>query len=169
MPVWSTAPGGWSQVGLPAGGSGWVSSSALQLANDPYYVIVNLLEQQLTVYRSARPVGIFPAAIGAPDTPTPQLLTFITGDLRADGALAAEAPLVRTLAVQGSAKALAELGPDAVAAIHGWSGEEADPAVWDGSRGLAVTHGCVRLPASAFEEGGVMSVVPNGTPVDIVL
>jgi lipoprotein-anchoring transpeptidase ErfK/SrfK len=162
VPVWHETSG-WYQIGMPQGGEGWVQQSGFQVAVDPYYVTVNLSSRQLTAYDNGRSVGTWPAAIGAPQTPTPALRTFITADVEAVGLDAAEAPLVRPLAVKGNPLARAELGSDAVVAIHGWEDEQTDSALWDGSHGLPITHGCIRVPADAMT--GVMSEVPNGTPV----
>jgi lipoprotein-anchoring transpeptidase ErfK/SrfK len=162
VPVWQETSG-WYQIGMPQGGEGWVRMSGVQVAVDPYYVTVNLSSRQLTAYENGRSVGTWPAAIGAPQTPTPALRTFITADIEAIGSDAVEAPLIRPLAVKGNPLARAELGSDAVVAIHGWEDQQTDPALWDGLHGLPITHGCIRVPADAMT--GVMSQVPNGTPV----
>jgi lipoprotein-anchoring transpeptidase ErfK/SrfK len=148
---------------MPQGGEGWVRLSDVQVAVDPYYVTVNLLSRQLTAYENGRTVGTWPAAIGAPQTPTPALRTFITAAIEPVGLDAVEAPLLRPLALKGNPIARAELGSDAVVAIHGWEDQQTDPALWAGSHGLPITHGCIRVPADAMT--GVMSQVPNGTPV----
>ena len=175
VPVIATRVG-WYKVellGPPNGESGWVAASSVRTATDPYSITVNLSTRTLMVYRDGVVVASWPAAIGAPATPTPVGTTYIAGDVSAVGVNAIEAPLLRPLAWHTtSALAASEFpalhtgGQVGVIAIHGWEGENVNPTLWSSNgHGLAVTHGCIRLPARAVS--GLLSKVPTGTPVII--
>ena len=156
---------GWYQVQLPGppnGLSGWIPEGAVNAAMTPWLIVVSLSAGQLTIYDAGRPVLVTPAAYGAPSTPTPPGRTYLAGDVAPVGIDADLAPVLRPVGWHTDVpSALAEF-PGGTIAIHGWNGEETDPALWaaDG-HGRAVSHGCIRLPASAAQ---AVALVPNGSP-----
>ena len=166
---------GWDQIQLPGPPNdlvGWVPSSSVSVASDSYAVQVSLSARVARVYQDGHLIDQFPAAVGKPSTPTPAGRTFIAGDVMATGVNAIEAPLLRPLGWHTtSALAAAEFpalhtgGQAGVIAIHGWEGEDVNPALWSDGHGMAVSHGCIRLPAAAMT--GIFSQLPTGTPVII--
>lgn len=158
VPVVQSQPG-WDRVLLPArpnGSTGWVylGNGGLQAASDPYRIEVNLRKYRMSVTDNGRTVGVWTVAVGGPHTPTPTGRTFLLAS--AAPAHPTFSPLILALGLHSDALGSFDGGPGTVA-LHGWP----DPAVF----GHPVSHGCVRVPASALR---ALSRIPLGSPVTIV-
>jgi lipoprotein-anchoring transpeptidase ErfK/SrfK len=155
VPVIQSQPG-WDRVLLPSRpdhASGWVAThgSALQEARTPYVIRVNTAARRVTVFDSGRKVGEWPAAVGAPGTPTPTGRTFVMASLQPTHPT--YTPLLFPLGTHSDTLDTFGGGPGTVA-LHGWP----DPSVF----GHAVSHGCVRVPSAALH---VLAHVPLGSLV----
>ncbi len=160
VPVLSTS-GTWDQVQLPGppnGSTGWLEAGAVRSARTPWAVAVSLSGRSLTVYRSGRSAGTWRVGVGAPGTPTPVGRTFLAGDIAPVGIDAGLAPVIRPLGWHTSIPAVMDEFPGGVIAIHGWRGENVDSAVF----GRAISHGCIRVPASGL---AAIGGIPTGSPV----
>ena len=157
VPVVQTRPG-WDRVLLPARpnrSTGWIylGGGGLRTARSPWRVTISLAARRLTVSDGGHDLGSWPAAIGAPGTPTPPGRTFLLASLAP--AQPSYSPLILPLGVHSATLSTFGGGPGTVG-LHGWP----DPAVF----GHAVSHGCVRVPAAALR---VLSRIPLGSPVMI--
>jgi hypothetical protein len=158
VPVVQSQPG-WDRVLLPTrpnGSTGWVylGEGGLQAASDEYRIEVNLAERRLSLTDGGRTLGSWAVAVGAADTPTPTGQTFLLAS--AAPVHPTFSPLILPLGLHSDALGSFDGGPGTVA-LHGWP----DPAVF----GHPVSHGCVRVPATALR---VLSRVPIGTLVTII-
>jgi hypothetical protein len=158
VPVVQSQPG-WDRVLLPARpnrSTGWIytGGGGLQVATDGFRIAVNLADDRLTVTDGSRSLGSWAVAVGAPRTPTPVGRTFLLASLAPPHP--AYSPLILPLGLHSAALGTFGGGPGTVA-LHGWP----DPAVF----GRAVSHGCVRVPATALR---VLSRVPIGSSVMII-
>jgi len=78
-PTWlwvtaTTASGRWGRVVLPLrpnGLVGWIDLHGLAVARTRTWIRASLNERTIWLMRGQRPIATYPAAIGAPDTPTP--------------------------------------------------------------------------------------------------
>ena len=157
VPVVQAQPG-WERVLLPSRpdrSTGWIYSggSGLQTAYTAYQVNIELTARKLTVYDSGRSLGSWSVAIGGPSTPTPTGRTFLLASL--SPARPTYSPLILPLGTHSATLSTFGGGPGTVA-LHGWP----DTTVF----GRAVSHGCVRVPATALQ---VLSRIPLGSPVMI--
>jgi lipoprotein-anchoring transpeptidase ErfK/SrfK len=155
VPVVQSRPG-WDRVLLPARpnhASGWISTNgrALQSAETPYVISVNLAARQVTVLDGGQQVGSWTVAVGAATTPTPTGRTFLMASLAP--AHPTYTPLLLPLGAHSDTLDTFGGGPGTVA-LHGWP----DTSVF----GHAITHGCVRVPSAALQ---VLSQVPLGSLV----
>jgi len=160
VPVLATS-GGWDQVELPGppnGSTAWLEAGAVRAASTPWAVVVSLSGRSLTVYSGGRSVGSWAVAVGAPSTPTPVGRTFISGDIAPVGIDAGLAPVIRPLGWHTDIPVVMDEFPGGVIAIHGWRSENTDPAIF----GRAISHGCIRVPASGL---AVIGGIPTGSPV----
>jgi L,D-transpeptidase catalytic domain len=158
VPVVQSQPG-WDRILLPTrpnGSAGWVylGGGGLQAATDAYRIEVNLADYRLSVTDGRRTLGSWTVAIGAADTPTPTGQTFLLAS--AAPVHPTFSPLILPLGLHSDALASFDGGPGTVA-LHGWP----DPAVF----GHPVSHGCVRVPATALR---ALSRVPIGSLVTII-
>jgi hypothetical protein len=149
----------WDRILLPSRpnrSTGWVylGSGGLQTAYSPYRILVTLSAYRLEVFDGRRTLGSWTIAVGARGTPTPTGRTFVLASLAP--VHPTYSPLIFPLGVHSDTLTTFGGGPGTVG-LHGWP----DPAVF----GHAVSHGCVRVPASALR---VLSRVPLGSPVLIV-
>jgi L,D-transpeptidase catalytic domain len=158
VPVVRSQPG-WDRVLLPTrpnGSAAWVylGGGGLQAASDAYQIEVNLAERRLSLTDGGRTLGSWAVAVGAADTPTPTGRTFLLSS--AAPVHPTFSPLILPLGLHSDALASFDGGPGTVA-LHGWP----DPAVF----GHPVSHGCVRVPATALR---ALSRVPIGSLVTII-
>jgi lipoprotein-anchoring transpeptidase ErfK/SrfK len=155
VPVIQSRPR-WDLILLPARpnhASGWIYTGgrALQSAETPYVISVNLAARQVTVLDSGQKVGAWTVAVGAPGTPTPTGRTFLMASLQP--ANPTYTPLILPLGAHSDTLDTFGGGPGTVA-LHGWP----DTSVF----GHAITHGCVRVPPAALD---MLSHVPLGSLV----
>lgn len=159
VPVVQATPG-WERVLLPSRpnrATGWIytgaasQSSRLETRHSSYLVRVNLGSRQLSVYDGGARRGTWTVAVGIKATPTPTGRTFLLASLAPPHPT--YSPLILPLGTHSSTLETYGGGPGTVG-LHGWP----DPSVF----GHAVSHGCVRVPASALR---VLSQVPLGSLV----
>jgi lipoprotein-anchoring transpeptidase ErfK/SrfK len=158
VPVVQTGPG-WERVLLPSRpnrATGWIftagpAGSQLDTRRSAYLVRINVGARELSVYDGGQPLGTWTVAVGAPPTPTPTGRTFLLALLAPPHPT--YSPLILPLGLHSDTLDTYGGGPGTVG-VHGWP----DPSVF----GRAVSHGCVRVPASALH---VLSQVPLGSLV----
>jgi lipoprotein-anchoring transpeptidase ErfK/SrfK len=143
----------------PNGSTTWVPATAVSLATDPSYIVVDLVTTRLRLFAAGHEVASFPAGVGVPAAPTPSGQFFV--------ALFARAPspgygnFVIVTSAHSNTISDWEASGDAITAIHGSLG--ADAAI--GTTGGRVSHGCIRLHNADLAR---LRAVPAGTPVDIL-
>ena len=145
---------GWYRVLLPSKPNhvtGWIKAKGLKKARSRYRAIVKLGTRQLTVMNASKKLGTWTVAVGGPETPTPVGRTFLLALMSPKEKT--YSPLILPLGTHSPTLDTFGGGPGTVA-FHGWP----DRKVF----GKAVTHGCIRVPASALK---VLARLPLGTPV----
>jgi lipoprotein-anchoring transpeptidase ErfK/SrfK len=157
VPVVQSQPG-WDRILLPTRpnrSTGWIylGGGGLRTAYTSYRVHIDLGTYRLTILDAGRSLGTWPVAEGAPGTPTPIGRTFVLASLVP--LHSTYSPLILPLGAHSDTLSAFGGGPGTVG-LHGWP----DPAVF----GHAVSHGCVRVPATALR---ALSRVPLGSPVMI--
>lgn len=157
VPVVQTQPG-WVRVLLPNrpnSSTGWIHSGGgkLQNAYSAHRVEIDLSARRLTLFEAGHRPRSWTVAVGAPATPTPTGRTFLLASLSPPGS--AYSPLILPLGLHSTALESFDGGPSTIA-LHGWP----DKSVF----GHAVSHGCVRVPATALR---VLSRIPLGSLVMI--
>ena len=150
---------GWDRVLLPARpnrSTGWIflGGGGLQTAYSPYRIEISLASYRLTVLDRGRRLRSWTVAVGAPGTPTPTGRTFLLAAVAPRNPT--YSPLILPLGMHSHTLSTFGGGPGTVG-LHGWP----DPSVF----GHAVSHGCVRVPATALR---MLSRIPLGTPVAII-
>ena len=161
LPVVDQQPG-WVLVRLaqrPNGSAAWIPAKDVSLAADPYYIVINLGDRRLHLYKNGKEVANFPAGIGVPSAPTPLGQFFVALFARAPSP-AYGAFVIVTSAHSNVISDWQESG-DAITAIHGPLGSDA--AI--GTTGAAVSNGCIRLHEPDLTK---LRPVPAGTPIEIV-
>ena len=151
-------PAGWLQVMLPLkpnGQQGWVHDADVTRALVPYEIHVDRATHTLTVLNLGQVVLESPVAVGAPATPTPTGIFYVTDPVPGGGG--SYGPWA--LGLSGYSDALESFagGPPQIA-LHGTN----HPELIGGD----VSNGCVRLPNDMITQ--VYELVPLGTPVTIV-
>jgi hypothetical protein len=135
--------------------TGWIRIAGMKLSHTPYAVLADLSRHRITVTRGGQTIMRFPAATGAPGSPTPPGRYFVTDRVPFDpnGSLGAFA-----FGISGIQPNLPAgwSGGDQLA-IHGTN----DP----GSIGMSVSAGCLRVSRAALER--LKPVLALGTPVVI--
>jgi hypothetical protein len=157
VPVVQSRPS-WDLVLLPTRpnrSAGWIylGGGGLRTAHTAYLVEINLAHFRLTIFDAGRSLGTWTVAQGAPGTPTPTGRTFVLASLAPKPAT--YSPLILPLGTHSDTLTTFGGGPGTVG-LHGWP----DPSVF----GHAVSHGCVRVPATALR---ALSQIPLGSPVMI--
>ncbi|HEX4434795.1 MAG TPA: L,D-transpeptidase [Acidimicrobiales bacterium] len=163
LPVITTEPG-WLYVRLaqrPNGGTIWVRQSDVTLSSTSYYIIVNLTTMHLQVFDNGAPLFDFPAGVGAPDDPTPTGQYFMPMQYPSPGP--GYGPFVLVTSDHSDTITDWENSGDAVIGIHGPITAYDDSLI--GTTGAAISHGCIRLHDADLAQ---LSVVPAGTPIDVV-
>ena len=135
--------------------TGWIRIAGMELSHTPYAVRVDLSRHRITVTRRGKAIMRFPAAIGAPGSPTPPGRYFVTDRV----------PFSPDGPYGGFAFGLSGIQPNlppgwtggSQLAIHGTN----DP----GSIGRSVSAGCPRVSSAALER--LKPVLALGTPVVI--
>jgi lipoprotein-anchoring transpeptidase ErfK/SrfK len=157
VPVVRSQPG-WDMVLLPSRpdrSAGWVAtqSGSLESAHTPYLIRVNRSARRLTLLRDGTSMGSWPVAVGAPGTPTPSGRTFVLASLVP--AQPTYSWLILPTGAHSNTLDTYGGGPGTVG-LHTWP----DASVF----GHAVSHGCVRLPATGLR---MLSHIPLGSLVVI--
>jgi lipoprotein-anchoring transpeptidase ErfK/SrfK len=160
VPIIQTSPG-WDRVLLPSkpnGTSGWIytggnSSSKVDIRKSSYLIRVEIGARKLSIIDNGQSLGTWTVAVGAAGTPTPTGRTFLLALLAP--AQPTYSPLILPLGFHSDTLDSYGGGPGTVA-LHGWP----DPSIF----GKAVSHGCVRVPATALR---LLSGIPLGSLVII--
>jgi len=145
----------WAPV-KPNGTQGWVREGDLAFYTTASRIVIDLSRRTLSVYIKDQLVRSFRVAVGQPSLPTPTGHFYITEKLRPPypngpyGVLA--------LGTSAFQPRLSDWPGGGQVAIHGTN----EPWLI----GKAVSHGCVRMTNAAVKQ--VSSLVPTGSPVDIV-
>jgi hypothetical protein len=142
--------------GVSGAREGYVPARAVALSEVHTRVLVDLSRRRLTLYEDGAPLLRAVAAVGAPSTPTPRGRFVVRERIRVrdSGSVYGAA----AIALSAYSEKLIYWPQGGPVAIHGTN----DP----GSIGKAVSHGCVRLGASALKR--LFNRVQIGTPVEIV-
>jgi lipoprotein-anchoring transpeptidase ErfK/SrfK len=154
--------GGWINVNLPVrpnGSTGWIESSSVSLAPNPYKVVVQLGAHKLQLYENATKLVLdVPIGVGTQDTPTPGGVFYIKELLQPPNPNGAYGPYAYGLSGFSEKDELANFaGGTGVIGIHGTN----EP----GLVGTNVSHGCIRLRNDDILK--LVKILPLGTPVDI--
>jgi lipoprotein-anchoring transpeptidase ErfK/SrfK len=163
LPVISTEPG-WLYVRLaqrPNGSTIWVHQSDVTLSSTPYAIVLSLTTEHLYVFEDGSQIFEFPAGIGAPDDPTPTGEYFIPMQYPSPGP--GYGPFVLVTSDHSDTITDWENSGDAIIGIHGPITSYDDSLI--GATGAAISHGCIRLHDADLAQ---LSVIPAGTPLDIV-
>jgi lipoprotein-anchoring transpeptidase ErfK/SrfK len=117
------------------GTAGWLRADDVVLRAEKRAVLVDLSDRTITLRRADGTRETFPAAVGAPETPTPLGLTQV---------------FTVTEAVNTGLSVFLSMQSESLDGFYGT--EYAATAIHVGvDQGLAVSNGCVRLTASDFE------------------
>ena len=163
LPVITSEPG-WLYVRLaqrPNGSTIWVRQGDVTLSSTPYAIIVNLATMHLQVFDNGAQIFDFPAGIGAPDDPTPPGQYFMPMQYPSPGP--GYGPFVLVTSDHSDTIVDWENSGDAVIGIHGPITSSDDSLI--GTTGAAISHGCIRLHDADLAQ---LSIIPPGTPIDIV-
>jgi lipoprotein-anchoring transpeptidase ErfK/SrfK len=163
LPVITTQPG-WLSVRLaqrPNGSTIWVHQSDVTLSNTPYYIVISLTTMHLQVFDNGALMFDFPAGVGAPDDPTPTGNYFMPMQYPSPGP--GYGPFVLVTSDHSDTITDWENSGDAIIGIHGPITSYDDSLI--GTTGAAISHGCIRLHDADLAQ---LSVIPAGTPIDVV-
>jgi lipoprotein-anchoring transpeptidase ErfK/SrfK len=163
LPVITSEPG-WLYVRLaqrPNGSTIWVRQSDVTLSTTTYAIVVNLTTMHLQVFDNGTQLFDFPAGIGAPDDPTPTGQYFMPMQYPSPGP--GYGPFVLVTSDHSDSITDWENSGDAVIGIHGPITSYDDSLI--GTTGAAISHGCIRLHDADLAQ---LSIIPAGTPIDIV-
>jgi lipoprotein-anchoring transpeptidase ErfK/SrfK len=163
LPVITTEPG-WLDVRLaqrPNGSTIWVHQSDVTVSNTPYYIVVSLTTMHLQVFDNGALLFDFPAGVGAPDDPTPTGDYFMPMQYPSPGP--GYGPFVLVTSDHSDTITDWENSGDAIIGIHGPITSYDDSLI--GTTGAAISHGCIRLHDADLAQ---LSVIPAGTPIDVV-
>ena len=148
---------GWLQVQLPVrpnGTRGWVKATSVTTSTTEMRIVVDRHTKTLTLLRAGAPIAHFTVAVGAPATPTPAGLFFVSDRLPTLDPTGPFGPYA--LGLSGYSNVLTSFdGGDGVLGIHGTNA--------DWSVGHAASHGCVRMHNK--EIVALYRQVVLGTPV----
>jgi hypothetical protein len=161
--LWVTATtpgGGWGRVVLPIrpnGLTGWIDLHGLAVTRTQTWIRASLNERTLWLMRGRRPLATYPAAVGAPDTPTPVGRFSVTDRVLTGDPSGPFGWYAFGLSGHQPHLPPSWAGGDQLA-IHGTN----DPA----SIGTSASHGCLRVAASALTR--LRAALALGTPVVIM-
>jgi lipoprotein-anchoring transpeptidase ErfK/SrfK len=138
----------------PDGRTGWVRRRAVRLYRNPYRIVVNLRSHRLELWRSKRRVLGARIVAGAPATPTPRGLYYVTQLLKPPDPNGAYGPF--SFGLSAHSRVLKRFaGGNGQVGIHGTN------QAW--LIGSSVSHGCIRVNNHAIRR--LARVLPLGTPV----
>jgi hypothetical protein len=159
-----TTEGDWLYLRLaqrPNQSTIWVRQSDVTLSTVTYAIVVNLTTEHLQVFDNGTPLFDFPAGVGAPDDPTPTGHYFVPMQYPSPGP--GYGPFVLVTSDHSDTITDWENSGDAVIGIHGPITSYDDSLI--GTTGAAISHGCIRLHDADLAQ---LSVIPAGTPIDII-
>jgi lipoprotein-anchoring transpeptidase ErfK/SrfK len=160
LPVIGQQPG-WFRVRLvtrPDGSTAWVRAADVTITATPYRIVVNLAAEHLRLYRLGKQLMNAPAAIGTKQDPTPTGQYFVA--MFEQSPSAGYGPFILVTSAHSNAISAWGGSGDAVIGIHGPLGE----ASLIGTKGAALSHGCIRLRLPDLAR---LRQVPVGTPITI--
>jgi lipoprotein-anchoring transpeptidase ErfK/SrfK len=138
----------------PDGRTGWVRRRAVRLLRNPYRIVVHLRGHRLDLWRSQRRVLRTRIVVGAPSTPTPRGLYYVTQLLKPPDPNGAYGPF--SFGLSAHSRVLKQFaGGNGQVGIHGTN----EPWLI----GQSVSHGCIRVNNAAIRR--MAHVLPLGTPV----
>ena len=140
----------------PNGSVGWVHLSDVTLTVNPFHIDVSLSAHTITVTDANSVIYTGPAAVGAPDTPTPIGTFYLYVLLQAPDPTGPYGPYAYGLSSHSDALETFA-GGDAEIGIHGNDDVSA--------LGQSVSHGCIRIDNAAIAD--LAKRLPLGTPVAV--
>lgn len=147
----------WVRLYLPTrpdGRTGWVRSRAVRVLTNPYRIVVHLRRHRLVLWRGDRRVLKTSIVGGAPATPTPRGLYYVTQLLKPPDPNGAYGPY--SFGLSAHSRVLRQFaGGDGQVGIHGTN----EPWLI----GRSVSHGCIRIANGPVRR--LAHVLPLGTPV----
>jgi lipoprotein-anchoring transpeptidase ErfK/SrfK len=150
---------GWERVYLPQrpnGVTGWVRDSAVNLARDPWRVVVSLGGHEVSVYRLGKRVLHVKAGVGRSVSKTPRGNYFLVELARQPDPNGVYGPYAFGTSAFSNTFYSFGGGPGQIG-LHGTD----DPS----GLGTNVSHGCIRIPNWAITR--LAHELPLGTPVQI--
>jgi lipoprotein-anchoring transpeptidase ErfK/SrfK len=153
---------GWYEVRLaqrPNESTTWIRTTGVTLTTTPYLIVVNLTTMHLILYDDGTQVLDAPAGVGTSTDPTPTGEFFLAFFDQSPSS--GYGPFVMVTSAHSDAITDWESSGDAIVAIHGPLGEDAEI----GTTGAAISHGCIRLHDSDLAQ---LRDVPAGSPIDVV-
>jgi lipoprotein-anchoring transpeptidase ErfK/SrfK len=153
------AQGGWLEALLPVkpnGTTGWIRASDVELASNPYRIVVRLRSHRVTVFKKDDVVLRAPVAVGKQQTPTPGGRYYLTQLFEPPNPAGPYGPFAYSLS--GFSEVLETFrGGDAIIGIHGTNQPDLV--------GKDVSHGCIRMTNNQITR--LSRILPLGTPVSI--
>jgi lipoprotein-anchoring transpeptidase ErfK/SrfK len=149
----------WDKVYLPVrpnGSTGWIHSSSVRLALDPYRVVVALRSHRVNVYKRNRLVHSERAGVGRSVLPTPSGTYFIVSLLKQPNPHGAYGPYAFGLSAYSNVLQSFGGGPGQIG-LHGTDNP--------GGLGTNVSHGCIRIGNAGITR--LARMLPLGTRVVI--
>jgi lipoprotein-anchoring transpeptidase ErfK/SrfK len=150
---------GWEQVYLPKrpnGSTGWIRDSALDLALDPYRVVVSLSSHTVQVWKGDRLVHEEPAGVGRSVMPTPTGTYYLVELLKQRDPNGIYGPYAFGTSAFSNVLYSFGGGPGQIG-LHGTN----EPDLL----GTDVSHGCIRISNAGIAQ--LARLLPLGTPVRI--
>jgi lipoprotein-anchoring transpeptidase ErfK/SrfK len=147
----------WVRVYLPTrpnGSQGWVRRRAVRAYTNGYRLVVRLRTHQLNLWRGTKLLATYPVAVGAPHTPTPRGLFYITELLKPYDPNGAYGPYSFGLSAHSNVLQTFA-GGDGRVGLHGTN------QPW--LIGSSISHGCIRMRNAAVRR--LARILPLGTPV----
>jgi lipoprotein-anchoring transpeptidase ErfK/SrfK len=147
----------WVRVYLPTrpnGSQGWVRRRAVREYTNGYRLVIRLRAHKLHLWRGTKLLAIYPVAVGAPHTPTPRGLFYITELLKPYDPNGSYGPYSFGLSAHSNVLQTFA-GGDGRVGLHGTN----EP----GLIGSSISHGCIRLRNAAVRR--LARILPLGTPV----
>jgi lipoprotein-anchoring transpeptidase ErfK/SrfK len=138
----------------PDGRTGWVRRRAVRVLRDPYRIVIHLRRHRLDLWHHGRRVLRTSIVAGAPRTPTPRGVYYVTQLLKPHDPHGAYGPF--SFGLSAHSRVLKRFaGGNGQVGIHGTN----EPWLI----GRSVSHGCVRVSNAAIRR--LARILPLGTPV----
>jgi lipoprotein-anchoring transpeptidase ErfK/SrfK len=151
----------WLEVYLPVqpnGSTGWIRETDVMLSPNPYRIVVDVTNHEISVYEDNEEFLRGPIGVGTADTPTPGGVYFIRQLLQNPDPSTVYGPYAYGLS--GFSEALESFeGGEPIIGIHGNNDES--------SLGNDVSSGCIRMDNDQITQL-VERPLPLGTPVEII-